>query len=132
MKTALIAIMAGLQSLVDNYQIRDEGMVNFKLQQAALQAIIDTPDTVPATEVQTVVATGQLTEMRAILENIEAWTIKQGNTAPAAAAPAPTFPPVTATATPDATITATAAAPATDASATATPAATAPTTPQVL
>jgi hypothetical protein len=94
-KEQLALILAGFQSLVDNYQIRDEGIVTYRTQMVALQAIIDAPDAVTATVVQTVVADGKLDAITAALASLQdAVATVIHNTAPAWLAPATAAPAV--------------------------------------
>jgi len=53
----LIAVRDRLQSLLDSYQIRDPGMVDFKSALVDLQSAIDMPDPAPEVIQQPVVGT---------------------------------------------------------------------------
>ncbi|AMP00167.1 hypothetical protein CAter10_2521 [Collimonas arenae] len=93
MKDILAGVLLALNSIEDNYQVRDEGLVNFRMQKVELQKLIDAPDTAPATVVQTVVADGKLDAIAASVASLQDAVAKLiSNTAPAPFAPAVPVP----------------------------------------
>lgn len=62
MNELLKSILDKLQSLEDNYQIRDPGMVNFRQAKNEVQALIDTPVPAPEKVIVTEIATGTVAD----------------------------------------------------------------------
>jgi hypothetical protein len=102
-KEIIAGVLSELDAIENNYQIRDEGLVRFRMQKVALQQLLDMPDTIPATTVQTVVADGKLDAIAASLAGLQdavATVIHNTTPAPAAAAPAAPAVPVPGAANP--------------------------------